>query len=98
MAPEGSDLVFDHRHNAAIRCTFVAAVDGRGRRLRGLAGSVGGPAAVDGQDDAGEVAGGGVGQEQGGAGDLGGLGPAAEGVAVAMFGLSLVRACFICRK
>ena len=44
---------------------------------RGLAGSVGGPAAVDGQDDAGETAGGGVGRQQGGAGDLGGLGPAA---------------------
>jgi hypothetical protein len=38
---------------------------------------VGGPAAVDGQDGAGEVAGGGVGEEQGGAGDLVGLGPAA---------------------
>jgi len=38
---------------------------------------VGGPAAVDGHDGAGEVAGGGVGQEQGGAGDLAGLGPAA---------------------
>ena len=38
---------------------------------------MGGPAAVDGQDGAGEVAGGGVGQEQGGAGDLAGFGPAA---------------------
>jgi len=39
---------------------------------------VGGPAAVDGQDDAGEVAGGGVGEQQGGAGELGGLGPPAD--------------------
>jgi hypothetical protein len=35
------------------------------------AGSVGGPAAVDGQDDAGETAGGTVGEQQGGAGDPG---------------------------
>ena len=39
---------------------------------------MGGPAAVDGQDDAGEIAGRGVGEQQGGAGELGGLGPPAD--------------------
>src|SRR5258708_6890220 len=43
-----------------------------------VGGLVGGPAAVDGQDDAGEVAGSGVGEQQGGAGELLGLGPPAD--------------------
>ncbi len=41
--------------------------------MAGRAGSVDGPAAVDGQDDAGEVAGGGAGEQEGGAGDHGDL-------------------------
>jgi hypothetical protein len=42
------------------------------------AGSAGGPAGVDGQDDAGETAGGKVGERQGDAAEPGRLGPAAE--------------------
>jgi len=50
----------------------------RGTCALGRFGSVGGPAAVDGQDGAGDVPGLRVGEEQRGAGELGGVGPAAE--------------------